>query len=527
MSGIQHQGFSHGPGYSGPPPAKKPRSNPVITRYPPPPGYRGPAQPHQTFQGYGYQQPGVVTYPQQPFAAPQPYPQPQWPGYQHQQYSGTSYGGPQNYYQQTNPTFPTTYPGWQQPMSAPTNAPPQPWHPQNNGFDPSKRRHNSAPFPHGRNNSIGPLDGNGDPLPPLITVGDGDDALDEEFDGECYFGRHSDEINPELSLGVIEWRAPLPTNLPLPSSYAEAELEAIAPRKPRPLDEPSVSDYFTKENKDEALLSIRQTEEWEHVKNDLIYRDFPAVPNEIVPLSAMLEKYRYRPRLGLQRSTAEYASPGPESRSQTPAGGDESQEQNDMLGNLEQALFATNTYSRRDAKVANGVRSHSRSASVTSTATERITRPTPLAPVRDQQQEDVLAALGVTGSPKMVFQTPGPAIAATLQAQQQSSATNSRQGSLNGVPNSLKQSPPPLSVHAASNGHSIERPGSAASQRTITGSDFQDADATPNAKVNGTDNRKRSHGEFQDGSTYSQKERNDAETAEPRRKHVRVDGPHV
>jgi hypothetical protein len=59
---------------------------------------------------------------------------------------------------------------------------------------------------------------------------------------------------------------------------------------------------------------------------------------------------------------------------------------------------------------------HSRSNSIASqrhgnvtTTSTKLTRPKPLPLVHDQAQEDILAALGVTGSARQVYETPGPA----------------------------------------------------------------------------------------------------------------------
>jgi hypothetical protein len=58
-------------------------------------------------------------------------------------------------------------------------------------------------------------------------------------------------------------------------------------------------------------------------------------------------------------------------------------------------------------------RPHSRAGSITShhrrPSSSKTSRHKPLPPIRDQAQEDVLAALGVTGSPTLVYETPGPA----------------------------------------------------------------------------------------------------------------------
>lgn len=99
-------------------------------------------------------------------------------------------------------------------------------------------------------------------------------------------------------------------------------------------------------------------------------------------------------------------------------------EEEDILGDFEQALTAGSANGTKG--YTNHSRSHSRASSVVSNAGERIMRPVPLVPIRDGAQEDILAALGVTGSPKMVYQTPGPAVGAPDPRSRQSSVVSDR-----------------------------------------------------------------------------------------------------
>ncbi|KAK4544454.1 hypothetical protein LTR36_004345 [Oleoguttula mirabilis] len=576
QGGFQQPQYQHAhtQSQSGPPPAKKAKGNPIITRYAPPPGYRGPAQPQPPLQQpgwqpppqpYGYGQPGYQPYPQPPYAAPQSYQQLQWPGYQQQAYPPTpGYAPPQGYYPPPNPVYPAPQPGWQNPASAPVSAPPQAWQPAA-AFQQNIRRQNSAPFPHARNVSIGPVDGNGDPFPPQDPSAAGNDDLEDDFDGECYFARHPDEINPALSLGLIEWQAALPTKMALPSTFAEAELEALAPRKPRPSDEESISEYFVQEKREEVLLSVRQMEAWEEVKNDLIFRELPRVCSEILSMYGLLERYRDRPDPKWTAPPQGNSPPTPTpdiSRQGTPMRAEPSNddmdvasrqdssqyiktedsiEQGDVLGSLEHALYSTgptNGHTQAQQSTAGGW--HSRTTSISSQTGERITRPQPLAPVRDRAQEDLLAALGVTGSPKMVYQTPGPAFAPPPQ-QANGVAVTSSHNSVMGTQNGMRRPPPPppppppahhqqhpsmsdawrRDGHDRRNEHAMERPNSASSQHTAAGSDFHgddDADATPRAKANGADSRKRSHGEFEYGGPDDRRWAADESTPRPKQK---------
>lgn len=101
----------------------------------------------------------------------------------------------------------------------PQSAPPLPWQTNSSNFDHNKRRHNSAPYVHGRTRSAVVMDGNGDPMPAQSGPDVADDDLEHAFDDECYFARRPEEIDPRFSLGLIEWKAPVLTNEPLPSTY--------------------------------------------------------------------------------------------------------------------------------------------------------------------------------------------------------------------------------------------------------------------------------------------------------------------
>lgn len=409
------------------------------------------------------------------------------------------------------------------------------------------------------------VDGNGDPFPPAIPSIASVEDLEDDFDGECYYARRPDEVNPLLSLGIIEWQAPLPTKLALPSTFQEAELEALAPRMPKAGVDDSISDYFTNEKREEALLSVRQTDAWEEVKDDVIFKEFPPVCSETLSTYELVERYRDRPDPDWTSPPPDHApTPTPEmSRQPTPAQGELSRDSmdldgrygssdyikreddgdpGDVLGNLEQALFSSgpaNGHAAYKQTTAGG--RNSRTASITSQTGKRITRPEPLAPVRDRAQESILAALGVTGSPKVVYQTPGPAFGAPPSQQDSNRATLSRHNSLSSNQGRFRPPPPPPGQQRSpsydawktndrrwSNGHAAERPSSSASQHTAAGSDFHsdDQDATPRPKFGRTDNRKRSHGEFEDGGGGDRRWQGDDATPRARHKQQRVEGPY-
>ena len=545
-----------------PPPAKKPRSNPVITRYAPPPGYSGPAQPTAPYQQTGWQQPQqhygygqqvYPGYPNQGHVPPQQYQQPQYPAYaQQQQFPG----GPQAFYPPPAQNYPGSHPQpWQYPASTPQSAPThQHWTPT--GSLNNTHRHNLAPYSTSKPSFTGPLDGNGDPLPPPQSQ-PGEDLEDDYMD-ECYFARYPDEINPALSLGFIEWQGALLSKLALPSTFAEAELEALAPRNPRPADEDSISDYFVKSKRDEVFLSVRQTERWPQIKEDLIFRDLPARCPDILSMSELLANYKDRPDPAWSiRAPSPTPTPEPdaayieaEPSCDTNGGAmdtdrhtlgdngiksERASESADVLGKLEQALQQNGT------SYANH---HSRANSAASVSSQRIARPKglPPPPARDQAQEDILAALGVTGSPKIVYQTPGPAIGAPPPPPREgSTAGSSRQSSVNGNLGGFPIPPPPpgpapqhrrfsdydpwqVDGMSNNNGYNTERPGSNASQHTAAGSDFHtnDQDATPRPKLDRTDSRKRGFEASEDRSPDGGRQDDDV-TPKQRRKQPRVD----
>ncbi|KAF9694381.1 hypothetical protein EKO04_007510 [Ascochyta lentis] len=120
--------YPNGPSYPGPPqrpqdtrPLKK-KGNPIITRYPPPPGYRGPAQPHGPFNAR--QQPGQYQPPHQPSFPQVPPAQHNHPG------QGYSAAPPQQGYplQTYGPPQPSSYPP-SYPQAQPYQWPQQPYQP--------------------------------------------------------------------------------------------------------------------------------------------------------------------------------------------------------------------------------------------------------------------------------------------------------------------------------------------------------------------------------------------------------------
>ena len=310
--------------------------------------------------------------------------------------------------------------------------------------------------------------GHDQPRQPSPEYGD----LDLDFDGEPI--SITDEIDPELSLGLIIWHPAVQRNRPLPATFKEAELEALAQAMPTNDEDESVSEYFVDNKKHEVELSIRQTAEWEAVKNDLIFVEFVETC-DIVPLLTIIEN-RNRPNV-----SSEPVEPAEELSTQTSSIGllpqisqlnpeietvtdaedtdgdqamdisdDDEQPQsprpaprlNRQVGlkmgdvpNLKQEFTTTKGIPRCSTKVLDSLEralgpsdtirnsklsrppssarfSRSRSPEKMNRGRQGSQQPRakPAPHPRDAAQESVLAALGVEGSPKMVYPTPPPAL---------------------------------------------------------------------------------------------------------------------
>ncbi|KAF2265833.1 hypothetical protein CC78DRAFT_543061 [Lojkania enalia] len=430
-----------------PPDARPPKKkgNPIITRYPPPPGYRGPAHPQGSYGTHQhqnqYQQP---TQPYQPgYTAPPNYSNPAYPAPNSfpptPAYSPQSYGPPQNYPQQPNyaqqgypaaqgyqqppqgyppsqeysqaPSYqvglgyapqPSTYQGYpSQPAPIDPNQPPysqtQSWQ-QPPGASPypptpSEQYNPYGPPPH--TPSLPSQDTNATPTPtsaqpvanqntptttqPSTAIDESNDKpqlflawddWDFDFDGAIW-PKSNEPIDPNLSLGVIIWRPAKQVTRALPSTFDEAEEQALKPPAEKLGNGESVSNYFTLENSHEAFLNVRQTDEWRKIKNDPIFVIFPdAKDMDLIPIEECIAN-RDRPD---------------EPYEEVQEDEDEGMEDStwNVMDNLEQAL---------SGQVADRVSS---------------TLAKEAGPSRSQIQEDILASLGVTGSPKPPSNEPAP-----------------------------------------------------------------------------------------------------------------------
>ncbi len=380
--------------------------------------------------------------------------------------------------------------------------------------------------------------------------------LMEEYDRGSSYTTHAqaEDIDPNLSLGYLTWYPALPTKRPLPATFNDAEVEAIAPRRPLATDDEAISDHFICSRRHEALLSVRQTEGWDELKNDINFRDFPSTNGTILSKSEILDKYKDRHNADWEEreptptpEPEDYesdtgrngASTADEVNGYGDSNGTSSREGEsdpaDMLGDLEKAL--------NQPGLPKHPGQHARMTSNDSSNVRNSTHPRALLPVRDAAQDDILAALGVTGSPKIVYETPGPAIGPPPPQRERSLSRPARQASTPGVYDRRRPPPPPPGPPPGpppqrrrsswndpwaerGNNPSFGRRSSNSSQHTAAGSDFNEEDPdkkTPRANTNTLQGRKRSHEESRGSSLSGIMERDEDTTPKPRRKHPRVD----
>lgn len=202
------------------------------------------------------------------------------------------------------------------------------------------------------------------------------DDWDFDFDGAIW-PKGNEPIDPNLSLGVIIWRPGKQVTRALPSTYAEAEEQALKPPAEKLENGESVSIYFTLANSHEAFLNVRQTDDWLNVMDDPVFVEFPEDNVELIALEDVIAN-RDRP------DEKEVVENG-EEKEQTDSNWN-------IMDNLEQAL----TSGQHSGK------HHPDTTEVTTSPTSQLTA------AKDQNQEDILAQLGVTGSPKPPCPTPGP-----------------------------------------------------------------------------------------------------------------------
>ncbi|EOA86932.1 uncharacterized protein SETTUDRAFT_153696 [Exserohilum turcica Et28A] len=490
----KHPGYGQyqpGPAYpsTGPPhraphgqPPKK-KGNPIITRYPPPPGYRGPAQPQGPFgankfaNSYKSAQSGVppssaaANYAQQSYAAPaasQGYGQ-QAPGF------GQPFSPTQNSHQWPQFGYPpkSSYSQASSHPSAQAYAPAQNSYPgyasQSAAVDPShptygksgawSQQHAQASYqPNQQSSFNGPphsqamIDPEATPTPatahlntsqssqqpvqPTSGMSDGGasekpqlylawDDWDFDFDGAIW-PKSNEPVDPALSLGVIIWHPAKQVTRALPSTFAEAEEEALKPT-PEKLDNgDSVSMYFTADNSHEAFLNVRQTDEWETIQDDPVFVVFTDedMQNNLVTLEDCIAQ-RDRPD---EPDEVDMHDGDMEMRDATW----------DIMDNLEQAL-STN---------------HGSAAS----STAKHEAPSP----PRGSQEDILAKLGVTGAPKPPSNEPIPVPYCLSETKESSPVDEKPSATPSSAP--ARDSVPPIQRAHSYGGYRNSGPGSAPSR---------------------------------------------------------------
>ncbi|KAK7543324.1 hypothetical protein IWX50DRAFT_656983 [Phyllosticta citricarpa] len=409
--------------YPGPPPApkghqnqsSKRKSNPVITRYPvpsyqhpsqssqanpphgsgqyPPQAYPPPAQNYPPHQGYqppyqqayqGYQTSPGYQQPAQGYQPPQGYP----PGW-HQ--PPTPYGYPQG---QQPPADSAAYPpsGWPQvpqgpsfppppdPNATPTLADANPMGGEQTPRPPKSRRSTMT-----RNASIDPAD-----LPEsqrlyqsaAYTINLGLDDWDQsDYDGALW-PKSNEPVNQDFSLGVIVWHPAEKISRALPSRFEDVQ-DWVGLDETRAIgNAESVSIYFGPENAHEAFLSIRQTEEWDSARLDSIFYQFTA-KSDLIAVENVIAN-RDRPDLVEDEIRGPRVEELPDDDVEV-----KKEPEWDVMYDLDRALCTEQDGESKPIK-----KSRSRSPSQV--------------PPRDDAQEQLLAALGVTGSPKPISNAPLP-----------------------------------------------------------------------------------------------------------------------
>ena len=372
--------------------------------------------------------------------------------------------------------------------------------------------------------------------------------LEAEFDDECYYFDHPEEIDNDLSIGWIESHSALPTPRPLPSTFSEAELEALAPR-PYPANGGiCISEYFAAEKGEEQLNTVRLSDSWVEIKDDLIFKEFLQIGYETIRLDKMTQKYRNRVDAKwdrfdssasishLARASIETTAPvdnrrhgsRPASRTRSRNG-----HRDNSLQRQDQAGSRSNSQAP-NYRPSSAASNHSRASSVCSRYSTQ--RPKALEPIRDQAQDDILAKLGVTGSPRLVYETPGPAFGPPP-----TSGRSSRQSSVASIqdnpfrsnsrgPSEPHQRPQDVAFSNSwgfNGGQQQYRQHSGSSHYNLTSSEFtimEDPDATPRPKGDRSHGLKRHYeGDHHDANREKRARDNEATPKQGRKQGLAVE----
>lgn len=369
------------------------------------------------------------------------------------------------------------------------------------------------------------------------------EVLEAEFDEECYYFAHPEEIDKERSIGWIESHTALPTTRPLPATFSEAELEALAPRPEKEQADQCISEYFTAENREEQLNTVRLSNAWAEVKNDLVFKEFLQLGYETIRRDLMKQKYRNRidtrwDRPDSSASISHFARASIE----TTGAFDHDQRRNSRPhtrnGSRSVRRESNDPPSYREQSQGNGGRrgsqapinrpssaasNHSRASSVCSRSSNQ--RPRALEPIRDQVQDDILAKLGVTGTPTLVYETPGPAFGPPA------SAHSSRQNSVSSIqdntpraPSEPRQQPQnvPFNDPWGNSGKHQQRPNAGLGLYDLTDI-MEDPDATPRPKNNRSHGLKRHYeGDHHEATNREKRVRDNETTPKQGRKQSRA-----
>lgn len=351
----------------------------------------------------------------------------------------------------------------------------------------------SDPCAHPPRGHLPVFDGNGEAYPPQEAPQDyglqnweyvgefpyGRDDLD--FESQAPFGPDPDALDFSLSLGTILSKPALPATRPLPPTFRDAELEALAPSKPVVTGNSSISTYFAEGVNENNFHSVRETDQWEQVKDDVVFKEFLEVPNKFInrfelaasrarpdpnwtaPDLKLVGSHRAGPKatadrtqrlnstilvsniasdskaspdrnaavtLSLDDHTIGITKAGDADTNKMDYDDDDASVEMDLesnasrsperatsppnhLDNLEKALYSiegneaqnTNTVGPLAGPTFPPPASQRRSQSRQQSPFRA------LPPIKDESQEKLLAALGVEGSPKMIYEVPGPALA--------------------------------------------------------------------------------------------------------------------
>jgi hypothetical protein len=385
-----------------------------------------------------------------------------------------------------------------------------------------------------------------------------------DFDLESETGVPAEEVVPELSLGLITWHPAIPTSKPLPSVFDEVEPKWTESAKATEDAHISVtSEFFPDDMSVDIRLSVRDTDEWQKVKDDLIFVEFGKTAATVPLLTVIANRNRPDPvteqlvAVGQHDySVSEVAHPLPVQQSIAGAeddqsDGDQAMDMSDdedepvklvikptiqplahplprpvaqpappvkqvtILDSLELAL-GPKSPRKNDRQPPRSSMRHSRSRSPEKRSRQGSQQPKAKPPPlpKDSAQENILALLGVEGSPKMVYPTPPPALGLPVPAGNRYAHQIKLEDALNlthhskGItppggfaPNNQRFAygpqfpppPPPRESRSPSfdpwRGHDPASPKSTTSQHTAVGSDFHgddvmvDMDATPKAKA--------------------------------------------